>query len=353
MLTEAEGQAYLGDLLLHSNRKDAYTYLQKALKLDPNLAMAHASLGMAYFREGKVSEARASLERAVTANYQNYLAHYYYAFTLSRTNPDEGPSLTGYTPEAVTKIREHLQKAIELRPDFPESYNLLAFVSLVTGKGVDESIASLKRVLASSPGKHSLMYMLGQLYLHKDDYKTARELLEQVAKSTTDEQTRKHAESLLTQMVQIQEQKARFLAAKQQSRGRGGVTGEATVEMETVKEAPVNDPSYYLREVLRTPKTGETQLQGTLVKIECEPKGMVFVIKTATGLLRLRTASFDAIELTTYDPKVQGEITCGDRKPENSVIVAYVPNTDRKVKADGILKSIEFVPSDFTLKAPA
>ena len=64
-LTEAEAQAYLGDLLLHSNRKDAYTYLEKALKLDPNLTMAHASLGMAYFREGKVNEAQASLERAV------------------------------------------------------------------------------------------------------------------------------------------------------------------------------------------------------------------------------------------------------------------------------------------------
>ncbi|HET9712267.1 MAG TPA: DUF1570 domain-containing protein, partial [Pyrinomonadaceae bacterium] len=74
-LTEAEAQAYLGDLLFHSHRKDAYTYLEKALKLDPNLAMAHASLGMAYFHEGKTKEARASLERAVTADSPNYLAH--------------------------------------------------------------------------------------------------------------------------------------------------------------------------------------------------------------------------------------------------------------------------------------
>src|SRR6185295_7069505 len=54
-LTEAEAQAYLGDLLLHGYRKDAYTYLEKALKLDPTLGMAHASLGMAYFREGRVA----------------------------------------------------------------------------------------------------------------------------------------------------------------------------------------------------------------------------------------------------------------------------------------------------------
>ena len=110
------------------------------------------------------------------------------------------------------------------------------------------------------------------------------------------------------------------------------------------------DPSSYLREVLRTPGAGETQLQATLVRIECEPKGMVFVVQTASGLLRLRTASFDDIEITTYDPKVAGDITCGARKPENTVIVCYLPNTDKRVKADGVLKSIEFVPADFKLK---
>lgn len=121
--------------------------------------------------------------------------------------------------------------------------------------------------------------------------------------------------------------------------------------METTKEAPPNDPSYYLREVLRAPAAGETQLQGMLVKIECGPKGMVFVVQTANGLLRLSAASFDDIELTTYDPAIKGEISCGERKPENPVIVCYVPNADKRVKADGILKSIEFVPKDFKLKA--
>jgi tetratricopeptide (TPR) repeat protein len=139
-LSEAEGQAYLGDLMFHSHRKDAYTYLEKAIKLDPNLGMAHASLGMAYFREGKVNEARASLERAVSLNSQNYLAHYYYAFTLSRQS-EEGAPVSAYTPEIAAKIRQHLQKAIALRPDFVESYNLLAFVSLVSGENMPEARA--------------------------------------------------------------------------------------------------------------------------------------------------------------------------------------------------------------------
>src|ERR1041384_5695937 len=187
-LTEAEAQAYLGDLLLHSYRKDAYTYLERALKLDPNLTMAHASLGMAYFREGKVNEALASLERAVAGDSKNYLAHYYYAFTLSHPSPVDGLMVDSFAPEVTTKIRDHLQKAIALRPDFPESYNLLAFMSLITGQGVDESIESMKRLLSISPGKQDHIYMLGQLYLRKDDYRMARELLEITEKSNTKEQ---------------------------------------------------------------------------------------------------------------------------------------------------------------------
>lgn len=363
-LTEAEAQAYLGDLLLHGYRQDAYTYLQKALKLDPNLGMAHASLGMAYFREGKADEARASLERAVALNSQNYLAHYYYAFTLSRQTP-EGDAVGGYTPEVSKKIREHLQKAIALRPDFPESYNLLAFVSLVSGENMPEAIESLKKALTTSPGRHDFSFTLAQLYARSGDYKTARQMLEQLVASNAEEALRRHSEMLLQQIKGIQDREGTYVDQLKQSRASNsgppslvnvgpessantGSRGTSTLEPQA---APVpSDPSFYLRQVLRAPAADETQLQGTLLRLECDAKGIVFVVQTEAGLLRLRTASFDDVEITTYDTNVKGEIGCGERKPANLVVVCYVPNADKRIKADGTLKSIEFVPPDFKLK---
>ena len=346
-LTDAEVQAYLGDLLLHSHRADAYTYLERAVKLDPTLAMAHASLGMAYFHEGKIDQAYASLERAVSLNSQNYLAHYYYAFALSRSGPDGGPTVAGYSAEVAAKIREHLEKAIALRPDYPESYSLLAFVSLVTRKGIDESIASLQKLSVSTPGRQDLTFMLAQLYLAKDDYKGARTLLEQVVKSNATEEVHQRATSLLAQLTSIEQATADAKAGRQ----------TAPVPMiaepagnETTEKLPPPDPSSYLREVLRQPAAGETQLQGKLLRLECEPKGIVFVVQDGTSMLRLHAASFDEMELTTYDTSVKGEITCGERKPVNTVVVNFVANADKKVKMDGVLKSIEFVPADFKLK---
>ena len=127
-----------------------------------------------------------------------------------------------------------------------------------------------------------------------------------------------------------------------------------------VKEVVI-DPSAQLREALREPAKGEVRMQGILTKIECDPKtgSIAFVVKTASGLLRFTTASFNNIEMKTWDAAVSGEITCGERKPEHQVVACYVPatvtTTDKKLKTQthGILKSIEFVPSDFQLKLPA
>jgi tetratricopeptide (TPR) repeat protein len=362
-LTEAEAQAYLGDLLLHSHRRDAYDYLERALKLDPNLAMAHASLGMAYFREGKVNEARASLERAVSLNSQNYLAHYYYAFALSRPGPDE-QTVSGYTAEVTAKIREHLQKAIALRPDYTESYNLLAFVSLVTGDNLDAAIASMKQALSVSPGRDDFSLRLAQLYMRTGDYKQARQVLEPLSKSNADEWIRSASEMM---MQNLEENAARYEEMKKASGANRIAPAIVTVAPEpdaggspdstskpvpaaSAAPTPAADTSAYLREVLRAPGEGETQLQTTLLRIECDAKGIVFVVQTAAGLLRLRTPAFDDVEITTYDTSVKGEITCGERKPANSVVVDYVPNTDKRIKADGVIKSIEFVPADFKLK---
>ena len=340
-LTEAEAQAYLGDLMLHSNHPDAVKYLENALKLNPDLAMAHASLGMLRFREGRTDDARASLERAVAASSQNYLIHFYYAYTLSRRRPEEKPSK--YPLEQIAKAREHLKRAIELRPDFPESYDLMAYVSLITGNEVDESIASIKRILSASPGRIDSTFMLGQLYMRKNDYKTARPLLEQVAKSSEEEA--KTAREMLDRINKYEKELADYEEAlKNRSQGPAVVAGETVLFQSS-------DPSSSLREALRKPRNGETQVMATLVKIECEVKNVIiFVLQTPTGLLRLRTNSFTGVEIVTYTTEVTGDISCGPRKPVNAVVICYLPNNDKRWKSDGILKSVEFVPADFKLK---
>jgi len=345
-LTEAEAQAYLGDLLLHTNHPDAAKYLENALKLDPDLAMAHASLGMLRFREHRTDEARASLARAVAASSNNYLIHYYYAYSLSRRSPEERTER--YTPEQIAKIKQHLKRAIELRPDYPESYDLLAYVSLISGEQVDESIASMKRVLNLSPGRIYSKLMLGQLYMRKEDYKSARVWLEQVAKST--EEAGQYARKMVADIDEYEKRMAEYEDLRVKSAGGGNSSTEPQIVVAAdTAVVQTSDPSADLRAALRKPRDGEIQILATLMRIDCERKNITFVLKTTAGLLRLTIARFADAEIVTYTTDVKGDITCGPRLPVNTVVISYIPKTDKRAKSDGVLKSVEFVPSDFKL----
>src|SRR6185503_213730 len=222
-VTEAEAQAYLGDLLLHSNRAESEGYLQKSLALEPSLPMANASMAMLRLREGKTDQARQMLERAA-ANSQNYLIHYYYAFALSREGSGDLQMVSGFSPEAAAKMRSELKKAMELRPDFLESHSLLAFVNLVTGTNIDESVQMLKRALAMAPGKTNLVFMLAQLYMRQEKYKDARALLEQLNGNNVEVEVREQAKVLIKELGSIEEQMEKYRAesAERASRSSDG-----------------------------------------------------------------------------------------------------------------------------------
>jgi tetratricopeptide (TPR) repeat protein len=352
-LGEADAQAYLGDLLLHTHRlKDAESHLQQALTQDPNLMMAHASLGMLRFREGRLDEARASLERAIGANSNNYLAHYYYAFVLSRQGTADETVVNNYPEEIAKTIRFQLKKAIALNPDFPESYNLLAFVNLVNGEQLDESVELLQSALKLSPGKTELNLMLAQIYLRKEDFTSARRILEPIARSDTQAELTQRARVLLEEIHTHEEQLAQYKAWKEANASRSSPAPPSTAgspSQESANAQPSTDPSFYLQEALRQPAADEVQIQGTLVRIDCAPKSIVFVIQSGDRLLKIKTDSFENVDITTYTREVAGEIRCGPRKPENAVVVCYVPSKGPTGKVEGTAKSVEFVPKDFKL----
>jgi len=352
-MTEAEAQAYLGDLLLHSNRAESEAYLQKALALDPDLAMANASLGMLRVRQGRADEARKSLERAVAANSKNYLVHYYYAYALSREGNRDMQTVMGFPPETAAKMRAELKLAIQLRPDFPESYSLLAFVNLVTENELDETLELLKRALAISPGRNDLIFMLAQLYMRKQDFKTARQLIDKLSGDNNDAEMRQRAQGLLTQLVSVEEQLARIRKEKERlasdSRGTSDFqdSHDASGQPVIIREV---DPASILRESLRKPAAGEKQTQGTLTRIDCDVKSITFIVKIDDRLFRLNTDSFRHVDLMSFSEDAGRQVTCGPRQPENNVVVCYLAATDPHAKIDGVVKSIEFVPPDFKLK---
>ncbi|HLL74998.1 MAG TPA: tetratricopeptide repeat protein [Pyrinomonadaceae bacterium] len=372
-LSEAEAEAVLGDLLLNTNRpEDAVARLEQAVRLDPKLAAAHASLGMARARQKRFDEARKHLRDALAADPDNYLIHYYYASALSREGMDEGGSASGYTSEAAREIRGALRRAAELKPDFPETYRLLAWVSLVTGEGVGEGIEYAKKALALSPGNERYAFVLAQLYLRDRDFASARQVAESLARQGGDPRMRDSAQSLLRSIDTAQQQAARYKEAREAARreGRGGQPEGHDGERPRLKRLDAERPAAEAGEnagkteeqlvadalneaingALRPPAAGEARAQGLLVRIECSQKGIVFHLKAGGRVLKLHAESFNDLHIMAYTREAGDQITCGERKPESHVVVTYRPAADAKTKPDGALLAVEFVPANFRLK---
>ena len=370
-LSEAEAEAVLGDLLLHTDRaEDAAARLQQAVKLDPKLAAAHASLGMARAKQKRFDEAKRHLRDALAAGSDNHLAHYYYARVLTEEGMDENGMAMGYAEDAAREMRAALSRAAKLKPDFPDTYRLLAWVNLVTGEQLAEGVDYAKKALALSPGNEQYAFILAQLYLRQEDYAAARREAESIAKQGGDPQMRANAQSLLRSIDTMQQQEARYRQARESAQredggeARGGdgkprlrrldseraATAERDNAGKSEEQLVAEAMSEAINGALRPAEAGETRVQGVLVRIECSQKGIVFHVKVGGRVLKLHTESFNNLHIMAYTREAGGQITCGERKPESPVVVAYRPAADAKSKTDGSLAAVEFVPADFQLK---
>jgi len=408
-LGDAETQAALGDLLLHTNRpEDAEEYLYRALKLDANLAQAHASLGLLRLRQNRFGEAREHLERAVKVAPDNYLAHFYYADLLRNEGLESEKTVAGYA--ATTRlIRAELKKAIELAPDFLEAYALLGRVDLERSPRVDETFALLGHAATLAPRRQEFKLLLAQLHARRAEFDRARQILEPLARDRRSAQTRAEAQTLLEKLASSVEQAAAARRRAQSitpddasnalasSGAETATEGAAGGSPRNVGEAPRNvggapgsagavsggaegatateggaaaaTTTNVAQAAATTTNVAQEETQpcdmpqpgpqfkllrfdgrqacGQLVSVECEDaQGVVLLVETPHGMLKLRSPALNRIRFVSYTADVRGRVECGLRARSNPVLVTYRLPKDARV-ADGEVVAVEFVPPDW------
>jgi tetratricopeptide (TPR) repeat protein len=205
-LTEAEANAYLGDLLYHTREyTDAEKYLQAALALDPDSPIANTSYGLVKMHQRNFADAKKYLEKAIAKDAKNYYVHYSYAYVLSREDMDQLGLVSGFAAEKAAAMRRALQKAIELKPNFSESYRLLAFINLVNNEQLDESLALLKKGLSYQPGNQSYALLEAQILMRQEKYAEARAIAEKLVKTAGEQYLRANAENVLRSINEREE----------------------------------------------------------------------------------------------------------------------------------------------------
>lgn len=345
-ITEAEAQAYLGDLLLHINRTDeAERYLQKSLALNPQLMLAQATLGMLRVKQQRTNEAIAILRRAAANDPQNYLTQYYFAYALSREGMGEAGTVWGYPSAMAVEMRAALSRVRQLAPSFIEAYRLQAFVNLALDEKLDEAETLLKRALELAPERQDVMLILAQLHLRRLDFEAARNDVQPILRHAADQRLREQAVGLLAEIKHTEEQAATAASLPAQKNeeppsSQPPSTGEAESSAEQAHAGGQRLARRFKGERVR----------GLLTHIQCLEQGVALFVKTGDRTLRLHSEDLRRVFFVTYVPGLERAVTCGARTPQNLVVLTYRPSATPRADYDGEAIAIEFVPEDVDIE---
>ncbi len=345
-ISEAHAKAVLGDLLYHSHRlPEAALMLEEALKLDGESSLANTSLGLVKAKQKNFADARKYLEKAVALDDKNYLAHYQYAYVLSREGMSDFGFVSGYDVNLTAKMRDALKKSIALNPNFAESYNLYAFISVVRNEAIDEAISYLSKAIKLAPGNQWYLMRAAELYLRKEDFPNARKLAQKVFATAPDDQLRVYAKNTINQ---INSYEAQLESIKNFNRRQHeAVTDKPLTEEEL---AALNEKAMLesINQTLRRLKPDEKRVLGYLTRIECDSKGIEYAVRVGDEILKLESETFDSLLLMSFSAETyDGQIGCGTVKSEMFAVVSYRPAANAKAKSAGEILSIEFVPNNF------
>ena len=350
LMSEADTNAYLGDLLYHTNRADdAEPYLQKAIALDANSSMATTAYGMVKLRQNKFDEAKIQLEKAVSLGQSNYIALYRYAYLLSREGRDEFGYVKSFPSDISAKMRELLKKAITINPQFTESYELLAFVDLVNNEELDEAVTYLRKALQYQPGNQRYVLRIAEIYLRQQKLAEAAVIAEKIAATADDPQLKTRAENLNGQIRQMKEFSDRQQNSRRQSESSKNVVSEKPLSPEELAKVEKEAQMRSINQSLRKAEAGEKRVIGRIQKIDCKGKTIIYTVTTESETFALSSKDFENLALVAYVADVENtQVGCGINISAVNAVLTYKPQTDPKNTSRGELIAIDFVPKDFS-----
>jgi tetratricopeptide (TPR) repeat protein len=324
--SEAEAQAYLGNLLAHTNRlDDAEVLFKQAIALDADLARPYEGLGFVAMHRNKFDEAREQFKQAVTRGSKNHLAHYYYAEELLRQAAGK------VMPALAQQIAEELNTSIKLMPGFASAYYQLGYLSLTTGEKMKEAVDLLRTAIRLAPQNRHFALTLAQLQARTQDYAGAKKTLEPLLALDSEPSVKSSAEWTM-QMIENATRPARTVDEP----GRPATEiYKATDSTSTTSE--VSPPRLVRRPSLRL--EGTQTIRGVLVSIECKAGKWTLVVNTKDDLLRFAVSDKDKLEFYSQDPEFEGKVNCGN---VNKIAFIYFKPMPGQTKIAGDAVAVEF-----------
>jgi tetratricopeptide (TPR) repeat protein len=203
-VSTADANAVRADVMLYTRRtKEAEALVDDVLRDDPNVALAHETMGNLRYREGDMEGAKKWYREAAELDPHSFLAQYDYASTALRSgSADEDGA-----------IETSLRQTIVLNPGFAPAYDVLAMFYAARHRNLDEAQMLIGRAIELEPSQliHWLNY--SEVLAEQRQYVEAVSVLQgamRVAKTQIEIET---VEARIARMEHYQTAVARMVGA--------------------------------------------------------------------------------------------------------------------------------------------
>ena len=274
-LRAADWTATWADLRAHTpNERDAGVELyRKVLLTDANNASANRGLGFSYLQNNEFDKAQAYLRKAVVADPGDARSHYFLALVANRKQ-----RVLREEPVAdLATVKEHLEKAIALKPNYADAYQLLSWAEL-EAKNTDGARAAIEKASDLNPRSDFVALSMAQLELQANQYEKARPMLERLQGSNQPEVARFAHDAL--QNIGTKKTPQSSIVTRQSITAPQWQTKEAPAE-NAENEKP---PAPKQEKAAATESAGKIQfLKGELVEVDCSKSPMVTMTVSSKG----------------------------------------------------------------------
>jgi hypothetical protein len=319
-VAESDVQAVLGDLLRRvAPAQEAAARFDAAVALQPPSARARALYGLLLLEESNPARARALLLEA-SRDTRDWLVQYHAATGLTRflsASDDADPELVAAARAAIDRVRT-------ARPDLANVYALDARLQTAADEEPAGALESIRRARAISPGREDYALLESFILMRLGQFAAARALASPLTRPSSSAAVRANARDILAQIDTLEQVALDYIAKLE-----GRPLADATVAGAG-------------RFALRKLQPGEQRTEGSLERIDCTERGVVFEVSVAGAAEWFGAPSLSGVSLITHRDDLRGAVTCGPRATPERVYLtstpAEPPSTMRRAVA------VEFLP---------
>jgi tetratricopeptide (TPR) repeat protein len=319
-VADSDVQAVLGDLLRRvASAPEAAARFDAAIALRPPSARARALYGLLLVEESNLAKARGLLLEA-SRDTRDWLVQYHAATGLTRllSASDEA------APDLVAAARAAIDRVRTARPDLANVYALDARLQTAADEDPVVALESIRRARSISPGREDYVLLESFILMRLGRFAAARALASPLTGPASSAAVQSNARDILAQIGKLEQIALDYIA---------------TLEGRPPADSSVTGTG---RLALRRLQPGEQRSEGTLARIDCAERGVVFEVNVGGAAQWFGAPSLSGVPLISHRDDLRGAITCGPRANPERVYVTWTPAEPPSTMRRAV--AVEFLP---------